>query len=550
MSRWRLRRAARNSEQIEGFPRRSPLASWGHHLAIDLSGGAVYWARSKRARGGLRLLEWGSVPLPHENAASEILSAIARVPWVRTSRVEVPMRSPDLRHRRIELPPLTASQAHHVGHRKVRDFLAEQPDECIGSFLRVRQSGPYPIWLAAVPANVPALFEGRWAGFGFDVYRLSSESLALGNLTRLLPPLAEGELVAVFDVYQEGGDCVVADAQGWLFSRMIPIRQARGAAQRDRPDGDADDKDEGLSQLQIERVATELGRTFLYVTRELALGRVVRLVLTGEVTHLELICDQLAESLEVEVGCVGDFVESGPAAKLPATAARAIGLALAPDPRGCSLLPAESKRRRRLRRARMRQWVALVAGGLLALGSMLTLVVRDIAGQRAIDRMSEAMGFDQHRLAIIDETAHSRERATRLERALELVQREEPPWHAMLSVVAGALPPDVALDEMRILRKGEIWQAELALEARGATVSDAASAVAQFRERLSAVPFVEVDSVGRDRHRQTIQEAERSRVFFSLRGELGTLQAKRSDSLESGATGTEPLAENETWPSE
>jgi len=521
----RLREWWRKLERVspvQGFPMRSPLASIGQHFSIDIQAHALYWARSRRARGGLELLEWGRVPLEYESQGESLVREIARVPWVRVTHLEVPMRSPDLRHRRIELPVLTPAQARLVGHRKVQDFLAEQDEACTGSFLRVRQTGSYPIWLVAAPESVPALFENRWLAFGFAVHRLSSESLALGNLTRILPPLAEGELVAVLELHQDGGDCVIADAQGWHFNRMIPMRHARVLGSTDAL-GESGGKQEGLSRVQLERVETELERTFVYVERELRIGRVVRLVLTGELPDLELLRDHLSERLESEVGCIGDFIEAGPAARLPAAAARAVGLVLAPDARGCSLLSPESKERRRRRRARFQLHVACTI-----LGAVLTLVsgamaVHGLSAESATARMAEEMGSNAERLEIIDETARTRERASRLDRALATIRRAEPPWFDVLEVISRKLPADVALRDMRLERRERSWVCELSIEARGATVSDAASHVAEFRERLATVPFLRVSEVGRDRSHQTVQDETRSRVFFSLRAELSAL---------------------------
>jgi hypothetical protein len=528
------------------FPRRSPLASLGQHLSFDVGEEHIFWARSKPARGGLKLLEWGRIEIG-SSGADETLREIAGMPWVRAVRVEVPIRSPSLRHRRISLPVLTPAQAYKIGRRRVAEFLSEQSEDCVGSFMRIRRKGPYPIWLVATPATAPDLFERRWRALGFEVYRLSSEPLALGNLARLLPPNPPGQLTAIFDLHLDGGDCVICDDQGWLFNRVIAVRagRARSPAEAGGPSSriaNSADDESPLEAAMTERLGTELQRTVRYVERELQLGSVTRVALAGDLPGLELLAVALRRSLDVTIAPIGELCAEGPGRGLDPAAARAVGLATAPDRRGCSLLPPASKLRQSLRGARTQLRAALCAVLVLGLGALSTSTVRFYTARRDVAEMSERMGSDEQRLAIIAETARERAAARALFEGLGTLRRAEPPWQALLQVLGASVPPDVALEELHVERPAGApgWQASLLMEARGASVADAAQSVSELGERLRSVPFLAAPVAERDATRQTIQEDQRARVFFQLRAPLAVLRSPLDETLASQAPGDEP----------
>ena len=521
VARKRARRAG------DGFPERSPLASIGQHVAIDVGEDHVLWARSRPSRNGLCLLEWGKVDARGEQEAERVLREIAGKVWIRAVRIEVPIRSPELRHRRLSLPALTPKQAYKIGRRRSAEFLAEQNEPCIGSFMRIRRKGAFPIWLVAVPATAPELFERRWRALGFDVHRLSSEPLALGNLARLLPPNGPGQLTAIFDVHREGGDCVICDDQGWLFNRVIGVRAARarsapGAGATSRIANDADEEG-ALEPGVVERLTTELQRTMQYVQRELHLGTVTRVALAGDLPGLGGLAAALRRGVEANIAPIGELVVEGPARGLDTAAARVVGLAMAPDRRGCSLLPPESKLRQAVRAARMQLRAVLCAVLVLGIAGALSSTVRVYGARRAVAGMSASMGSNERRLEIIAETARERADAHALLEGMQVLRRPEPPWQALLATLAAAAPADVALEELHVARGPEAWQASLVLEARGASVAEAAEQVSRLGERLRAAPFLAPAVAERDASRSTIQEEQRARVFFQVRTSLGVL---------------------------
>ena len=519
------------------FPQRSPLASLGQHLAFDVGEERLFWARSRPSRNGLRLLEWGRVEIGAAGA-EDLLREIARTPWVRAVSVEVPIRSPELRHRRFSLPLLTPAQAYKIGRRRAAEFLAEQGEACVGSFMRIRRKGAFPIWLVAAPASAPELFEGRWRKLGFDVHRLSSEPLALGNLARLLPPNPQGQLTAIFDLHRDGGDCVICDDHGWLFNRVIAVRAGRTRSPAEAGPlsriANAADDDSPLDAAMTERLSTELQRTVRYVERELQLGSVTRVALAGDLPGLDVLALALGRALEVRIAPIGDLCVEGPGRGMDPAAARAVGLAMAPDPQGCSLLSPESKLRQNVRRARAQLRAALCAVLLLGGGALSISAVRIHGAQRDVSEMSEKMGSDERRLEIIAETARERSDARALLEGLHTLRRAEPPWQAILQALAAAAPPDVALEELHIQRpEGSAdWEAALVIEARGASVADAAQQVSELGERLRGVPFLAPARAERDATRQTIQEDQRARVFFQLRAALAVLRSPIAGELE------------------
>jgi hypothetical protein len=532
-----IRRRSPRARGTGRFPLRSPLASLGQHVAFDVGEEHVFWARSRPSRSGLRLLEWGRIDVGAAGA-EELLREIARVPWIRAVRVEVPIRSPELRHRRVSLPVLTPAQARKIGRRRVAEFLAEQSEACVGSFVRMRRKGAFPIWLVAVPASAPELFERRWSMLGFDVHRLSSEPLALGNLARLLTPNPPGQLTAIFDLHRDGGDCVICDDQGWVFNRVIAVRagRARSAGEASGPTSriaNAADDGSPLDATMTERLSTELQRTVRYVERELQLGSVTRVALAGDLPGLELLAVALRRSLDVTIAPLGDLCIEGPARGLDPAAARAVGLAMAPDPSGCSLLPPESKLRQSMQRARMQLRAALCAVLVLGVGGLSTSALRLHGARRDLAEMSEKMGSDEKRLEIIAQTARERGAARSLLDGLATLRRPEPPWQAILQALAASAPADVAFEEVHVARPegSAAWEASLVMEARGASVADAAEQVSALGERLRGVPFLAPTRAERDPTRQTIQEEQRARVFFEMRAALAVLHAPSDAAL-------------------
>jgi hypothetical protein len=500
---------------------RSPLASIGEHLSLDVGEDAIYWARSRPGRAGLCLLEWGTVEVDPDIGADAYLERIAQIPWTRAARIEVPIRSPDLRHQRVSLPALTPAQAYKIGRRRATEFLAAQRDASVGSFMRVRRRGAHPLWLVAAPASVPALFEQRFVALGLHIHRLSSEALALGNLARLLPPNAPDTVTAIFDIHREGGDCVICDDQGWLFNRVIPIRFAPGQTARSlgatsRIANDADEKREGFAPAAIERIGTELSRTFQYVERELHVPRVARVVLAGEGHDLLSLPPALGRMLGVPVSLIGDLIASGPARGMPPEAARVIGLALAPDPRGCSLLPPESKERRRTHRARLHLLAALGVAVLACGAATLRLGWRALSARSDIAEMRESMDGDARRREVIAQAGDQRRRARAQMESLGTWLRAEPPWGSLLRAVGALAPPDVAVEELLVQRVDERFETILVVEVRGATVASAATAMAAYAAELRRAPFLSVGDGERDATRQMLQDDRGVRVYFRL----------------------------------
>jgi hypothetical protein len=520
-------------KRTPALPRRNPLAALGEHLALDTVNASVYWARARRGPDGLRLCAWGSLAIPPSQSEASVLRELARCTWVKCSRVEAPLRSPALRHRRVALPSMSAREAGSVAQRRLEEFLLEQSELSIGSAIRSPASGAHPAWLVAAPESTPEVFEARWRALGFELHRLASEPLALGNFARVLPALPDA-LTAVFDVNDEGGDCVVCDGEGWLFNRVIPLhRQGAGSES-----GSADSEES--NRLQDERMITELRRTFQYVERELRLGAVQRLVLSGSHARLRALPAALEEALGVPTQLIGDAIEEGPARGMDPAAAHVVGLALAPHAHGCNLLPRATLAARRERRARLHSILALAASGALSLLAVAAHAAQTFAIHREGAAVQTRIESVAERTARAHETARIRERAHSMDQALAELRSHELPLASWLDALRRLAPPDIALDSLHAERAAGACTGTLVVVSRAKSVAGAAVLAAQFAQALGRIPLFTVTSVERSPDNSQLQDAAFATVQFRISGALRPLQpAERLPP----ADGAEPAVE-------
>jgi hypothetical protein len=493
--------------------RRSPLLTIRDHLSLDASPSGICWALSRPSRTGLQLRECGVIEIAGRSEAS-LLREIARMPWVRFARVEVALRAPGLVHRRISLPAMSDREARHVARRKLEEFAKEQSTDCTASALCSVGSAARPAWLVVALASVPPVFEGRWRALGFRVHRLSSEPLALGNLGRILSEAPESGLTAILDVQSESGDCVVCDRDGWLFNRVIPL-QRQGVSPVDASRGEQE-----APPIHLERIVTELRRTFQYVEQELRLGRITRLVLSGSHPELPGVAGALEQALALPTFMVGDAITEGPARGLPPAAGRAVGIALSASAQGGNLLPPEivrSRAERRARRTLVATLVSVCTTVALGLGAALTEMTWI---QNDVSDAAQRMESDSSRLSVVQRAARIRQNAEALESGVAGLRRPEPPLASLLDSLRRIAPPDVALQALAIRHTSEGFEGRLMVEARGVSVAEAAQLISEFADTVTRTPLFAVRSIDRTLDAPQLQEGAAARVQFVLSGPL------------------------------
>ena len=479
-----------------GARRRLPRWLRGRtRLALDLRDDALYWARFD---GGSAPLGWGRV---EREPGEELAALLARAgsAGLPGGAVELALRSPDLEHRRLSLEGVSFGEAASVGARRAEELGRERPGEAICSFVRGRAPGAVPLWLCAAPSAEASQLQEAWEARGFEVARIASHHLALGNLGLVLEPPDDGGLLAILDFESEYGTCVIADAAGWLFSRQIPLKFAgekrlQGAERM----LDAEAAEEAFGRA--ERITTEVERTLRYVQSVLALGSVGRIVLSGsEADGLELgaLASVLSANLQVEVRVLDAALSEGPVAGAHPGAAVALGIGLSHDPRGGDLLPETARRellRRRVQRRLTRSLIAAAAVAACFVGAY-RWSARDLAERvQALDL--EWRASRSERLAARDGSS-ARERAGSLAAAMAELERAEPSWTAALDALGRLAPDHTLVERLAVTRRDGVWQAALLVEARAETVSAAAVDVSTLARALDESPLFALDRVER-----------------------------------------------------
>jgi hypothetical protein len=490
-------------------------------LSVDRRESGVHWVEARRTRSGIRPLAWGCCEVPEDDPKTDVLARFAQMPLARGRRLGAALRSQQLRHQRIDLPPATSRRgARLVAERRLRSLLGERGEDAVGAFhLAVQRSGGRA-WLATAPRDRCEELTAAFLDHDLALETISSRHFALGSLARLLPPAEDGALTALFDVERDIGTCVVVDDEGWLFSREVkhkfmgdrmvqPVETARSfAVEAAEPNALSFEPEVGealdatdveldpfeMQALEIERLATEIQRTIRYVETELALGKIRRTVLCGEVDGLIGSLPALSERLEHPVRDLRGLLRECRGIDVSNESAVALGALLVPDS-GTQLLPEPSAsvvRGRTGRRKLLRVAAALLVVLTCAFG-VRAIQERDLRAE--IARRETMWTESAPARRSVEEGLAMRARGELLEAGLDRLRGEAPPWIALLHTVAALLPERTEVRRLEIFGWEDGWRANLALRSEAESVSDAAGQVSAFTERLGAAPFVAVEDV-------------------------------------------------------
>lgn len=514
------------------------LSLFRRRVAIDLREEGLYWAESSWGAKGRRLRRWGCIDRGDGEVPDQLVQQLAGTPLIRGAEVVIPLQHPELRIRRLDLPPLHAREARRVVSRRVRELGDEIGEGANCGFARSRRKGAGPVWLVASPQQFCEFEEQRWKSLGLPVHRLASLHLALGNLSRVLPRPEARELVAVFDMSAHHGTCVLLDAEGWVFGRDVPLKFAGDHLLHSIPGGELelDPLERGLDQAA--RLTNELHRTFHYAETELHLGTVTRLVLSGESEDLLSLRSLLLEKLGIEVLLLGDAIPEGPGAGAHPAAAVALGLALGLDQGGENLLPVPA--RRALARKRARQHLtasAALTGALLLsaasyLGSTLSALQEEIA---SFDATWESRAAVRRRA---ETAASARARGGRIEEVIGSIWRPVPSWTGALEALGLSLPDDALVERLIIDHEGTRWNATLHLEFRGEDVAEAAQSISRFTTDLGESPLWVVRSLEREPLPPGLSEEDSgSRMRFRVVAEVAPVSPATPAAGEGGPSG-------------
>jgi hypothetical protein len=528
------------------------------HLCLDVRAEAIYWASANASRRGLEPAAWGRIARDGALGVDEQLARLAAQGIGSEHRCETGVRSAGAQHERATLPALSRGELRAVVRRRSEELAARAGAAQCTASLSARGEQGAALWLVGVDEAESERERETWLRRGFPLARLQSRHLALGQLVRCLAPLAEGEVVAIFDIEPETGTCVLADRAGWIFSREVPLRfmgrgpSARGARSEPTPAALTPDDPsirvlEGASAaegesaalatqpiaeeeerdplediaIQAERLATELRRTFRYVEGRIGAQPVSRVILAGELTELI----DLGPALGAQLGLPVEVLANGQGddARPVGGAAVVLGMACAPSASGGNLLAPPVQRAlaaRRLRR-RLQRGLAVAALGAAAAGLAVALEAGSLSLR--LDSLERAWAADADARALVAAGQAAAQRASELEHAFAQLDAPQPSAAALLRALSLQVPDEAALQRLRIEPGEQGTLLELTLDASGATMASAAQSVSDFARELAQAPFVRVDVVEPEAEGAPPEPNAAPRVRFRVVGELAAV---------------------------
>ena len=465
-----------------GFARSLRSIGVPPHFAIDLRGPTLLWAKSRWTLRGWRLVGWGREERASGESVNDFVERVVADCGVRGALVSVSVRHPDLKIQRLELPGLSERDARSVALRKLGE-MRESFDEPVNAALVMGPKGETrAAWLMAVPAEFAEFSEQQWTSLGLSVGRIDSLHIAVGALTRLFEAPGERQLRAFLDFGPVHATCVLADHQGWVFSRDLSLKMTGDPASA--ADANA-------------RIATELRRTFHYVDGEMGLGRVQELVVSGDRKDLDPLVADLEGRLSIPTKLLGDAVEEGSAQGADPRAAVVIGLTLTTDLGGGSLLPRTAQRLRSAKRITLR---------LAASAAVLTLFV--ISGAARFASNHWMLGGERERLEQewldneesrlrVERDAGAHRLGAAIERTADAVFAPRPDWLESIEAVGMLLPQNSVLKSWNSEYRDQRFSGGLELDFTSADFAEATEAISQFRSALAEAPHWRVVDVER-----------------------------------------------------
>ncbi|MEM7410909.1 MAG: hypothetical protein AAF430_11790 [Myxococcota bacterium] len=484
---------------------------WPRYVALDLRPDAVAWAEARYAFGGFRLAACGEEPRAEGERPPDLIARVVKQLDLARAHVRVPIRHPELRIQRIELPDLSDRDARGVAARRSAELAEGLGEPGIAAYALSSQRTDRSAWMVGLPEEFVRFAEGQWETLGLEVAAFDTLQLALGSVSHWMPPPPEGELRALFDIGPAHATCVFADAEGWIFHRDISLKLITEVGVDGHDRGDAS-----------ERILTELRRTFQYVETELRLGTVGEVVISGGREDLYELVEPLTLELGRETRMLGEVVAEGPAAGASPGLAVVLGaVAGCASPRGGNLLPREVAHARRSQRLERRLGASVLWLGCLALAGLAYVWMNLSSLSDASAQMESAWAALAGERAAVERTEAARGRATSVAEALDALEGADPPWPQALDAIGVLLPEDALLLRLSARRDAaDAWVASLDVEFRGADMAEAASEVSNFAARLTDSPLWAVRTLERTTAPPAGEPEAGARVHFRLEAAL------------------------------
>ena len=238
---------------------------------------------------------------------SSHLRSIIEEKGLRGKRLNIALSSPSIQHKILTLPQMSRRETKAVLKREVKKDTSSLSGEIVYDSLIL---GPTvekgiqknKVLLVTVPKDEVNDSLAFWSGMGFELHLLTTVSLALLGSLKMVIGEKNEEATAALYLGAEKTFLIISDQGSIEFSRDLILgtgknREDSSAFPQQETTPPADTPDSAY----IDRVLTELNRSFLFYKQQFRGKIVKKIILAGEGAGLHAIRSALNQELEQEV---------------------------------------------------------------------------------------------------------------------------------------------------------------------------------------------------------------------------------------------------------
>ena len=462
-------------------------------------------------------------------------------------KAHIAFSSSSIQHKIITLPQMSKREMNVVLKREARKEASSISEEIVydSKLLgTVEEKGiqKNKVLLVFAPRNEVEDTLSFWKEAGVEPQLFTSTPLALLGSLKLLTTEWEENIIAFVNLGMFKTFIMIA-AQGKLeFSRDFIL----GTKESNTPhikDGDGEPTCDDLDSEYIDRVFTEINRSFLYYKHQFR-GKIVnKIILGGELTQLDVIKDSLEKRFEQDIDIFSpteylDTTSLGEQQKafqkLLPSLATSLGLCLKDigKVKKINLMPQEIVERKQL-------FVRKVAMGTFSVILLLSLLTGYLFLSKSVSNQQKIL-FKQQ--VFWSEMAPLVNNLTRVERERKLYQSRQlildnflyswTLWHDILKGLSLVVPNEMLFHLVKIKKNGKGYQINIKGEVIAESAASAQATFNRFYFDLERYPFfkdLNPPVITLNPHVETIKsDLDRSSINLRLEGEKVKQARKQS----------------------